>query len=94
MPDDVTDRELKDRCKTAIVAGGPCKWDPNASRANGSSCASCLSTTLCDGGGVDPPAPTPDVDNCGGTTCMDGDCPGSCCVKRGGMCGGFKRLRH
>ena len=59
MPDDVNDEELKDRCKSAIVAGGPCRWDPNASRTNGSSCTnSCPSTSLCDGGGVDPPAPS------------------------------------
>mmetsp|Transcript_25106 Transcript_25106/g.38935 ORF Transcript_25106/g.38935 Transcript_25106/m.38935 type:complete len:153 (+) Transcript_25106:56-514(+) len=92
-----TDGELKDRCKTAIVAGGPCRWDPNAERSDGSSCAaSCPSTTLCGGSGVDPPAPTPDVDRCGGITCTDadGDCPGSCCVKRGGTCGGSKRIRH
>mmetsp|Transcript_27410 Transcript_27410/g.40811 ORF Transcript_27410/g.40811 Transcript_27410/m.40811 type:complete len:151 (+) Transcript_27410:21-473(+) len=96
MPDDVTDEELKDRCKSAIVAGGPCRWDPNASRTNGSSCTnSCPFTSLCDGGGVDPPAPSPDVDKCDGVTCTDGDCPGSCCVKGPkGTCGGSKRLRH
>ena len=95
---DATETELKDRCKSAIVAGGPCRWDPNASRATGDSCSSsCEFTTLCDDGGVDPPAPSPDNGDkkCADVACTDDNCPGSCCVKGPrGSCGGPKRLRQ
>ncbi len=94
---DPTEAELKDRCKSAIVAGGPCRWDPNpnVSRASGDSCSKCEITTLCDGGGVDPPAPSPDGNKCKDVTCFGDDCPGSCCVKgRGGSCDGPRRLLY
>ena len=88
-----TDAEFKDLCKSAIVAGGPCRWDQYAERSTGESCTSCASTTLCDGGGGDPPA---DGDKCTDVICSDNYCPGSCCVKEKGPNGGCseKRLRQ
>ena len=94
-----TEDELKERCKANIVAGGPCRWDPNASRSDGSTCGACETTNLCYGGTVDPPAPSPpspdDGGKCANVVCSDDNCPGNCCVKGPkGTCGGPKRLRN
>ena len=78
----VAEEDLEAACNNRkIGGGGPCYWDPNAERTDGSSCtASCPATNFC-GGGDGPEEPP--TNNCGDTPDCSAtsrqDCNKECC---------------
>ena len=78
----VDEADLEAACKSSKIAGGPCRWDPDLGRTDGSSCASCAATNFCGGGGGGPEEPP--TTNCGDTPDCDPtysrqECNKECC---------------